>query len=57
MYFNSDAYSQLYPRHVEKTTPLVESMVENFKPDEETISEETEVVDNVGEGTDGTASE
>lgn len=57
MYFNSDAYSQLYPRHVDKPTPPVESMVENFKPDEETISEETEVVDNVSEGTDGTASE
>lgn len=57
MYFNADAYSQLYPRSVDKPTPTVESMVENFSPDADTADQDVGGDVNVGEGTNGTTGE
>lgn len=51
MYFNSDAYSQLYPRSVDNPTPVVESMVENFEPDVETSDQGNGGDVDDGEGT------
>lgn len=57
MYFRSDAYSQLYPRSVDNSTPVVESMVENFEPDVESNDQDTGGEIDVGEGTNGTTGE
>ena len=57
MYFNADAYSQLYPRSVDKSAPTVESMVENFSPDADTTDQDVGGDVNVGEGTNGTTGE
>lgn len=57
MYFRSDAYSQLYPRSVDNSTPVVESMVENFEPDIESNDQDIGGETDVGEGTNGTTGE
>lgn len=57
MYFRSDAYSQLYPRSVDNSTPVVESMVENFEPDVESNDQDVGGEIDVGEGTNGTTGE